>query len=186
MFHNYTSFLVFSASLPSQHFNTICSIRIIQNRESYGDRVDTYFPTKASYRALHSASISVRNPDLPTLQLPLINAWQHTCTIIAKMQGLKRFTLDAHSDAASLSCYLGGSEGLWEELDMLREQRNWEEFEIKTGTDRVLVVSVGNSETMYTERKGRVRPWARPDVWQGGMEHESGGGCECWMCQETR
>jgi hypothetical protein len=94
------------------------------------------------------------------------------------MQGLKSFMLDAHAPATVLHYALGGSEGLWKDLDILREQREWEEFEVKTDSDRVFVVSVGDSETLIYGENGELR--ARRRICKGGER------CDCWTCLETR
>lgn len=122
IFQDYTSFLVFCATLPSGHFHSIQSIRFIQTMPSYhGDSVDKNFPRRSTYRALREYNVTIRNTELPTLeQTNPTDAWQHCCQILASMRGLKALRVDANAAAEDLHIYLGGSPTFWSDRRPLR------------------------------------------------------------------
>jgi hypothetical protein len=128
IFHNYYTQLLFSASVISQSFHSIRSIRIMPANEPYHGHSSRANAWEASYRFLRHRGIVVRNPDVPKIpaqprwydlsdskekqsqQEPVdpFNVWQHIFLIMRAMQGLRKFRLDAKDDQHLLQTHLAG------------------------------------------------------------------------------
>jgi hypothetical protein len=141
IFDNYTSHLLFSASIPSQRFHAIRSIRITKTHQTYYNRSKPSWT--ASYSLLCRKGVFVRNSDLPSLRqpdwpkwwdleakeeerTPALNEWQHIRKIMCAMQDLRNFRLDVDDTAYLTQQQLTGCDSttvFWDEITKFFESR---------------------------------------------------------------
>jgi hypothetical protein len=142
IFVHYMSHVLFSASILSQRFHVIRSIRIMHTHQTYS-RIGFKSSWEASYRLLRQKGVFVRNLDLPSLrqpdwprwsdleakkeeQTPALNEWQHICQIMCAMKGLRKFRLDVHETAYLVQQQLAGcgsNTTFWDDMTKFSESR---------------------------------------------------------------
>ncbi|KAH7067193.1 hypothetical protein FB567DRAFT_541931 [Paraphoma chrysanthemicola] len=105
LFHDFTSFVAFSASTLPQRFNTLQHVEILRPASSSNTNVYSSQLTSsilfghATYKDLHDHKFKARNPVLPVLPLPIsqsdLGRWVHVKMILRQMEMLKDLKVDA-------------------------------------------------------------------------------------------